>query len=135
MNDAENPKNLKSTYVVLDPQLNARPTTVTDTIYAELDEHYAGFKGHMLISMFCFEETWPTWEVHPHGDELVCLISGEAELVMRKNGLDEAIRLKSPGEFVVVPRNTWHTARISESANMMFVTPGEATDNREQPPA
>lgn len=134
MSSTENPVTLENTFVVLDPRLNATTVAVSDTVYAELDERFAGFKGHVLISSYSFQDNWPTWEVHPHGDELVCLVSGDAELVMRKNGADESVRLSTPGAFVVVPGNTWHTARIHLPATMIFITPGEGTENRELPP-
>ncbi|MBT5218669.1 MAG: hypothetical protein HOI35_16340 [Woeseia sp.] len=36
--------------------------------------------------------------------------------------------------FVVVPQNMWHKAIVSQPATMIFVTPGEKTENREVPP-
>lgn len=135
MSDNGKPLNLDSTFVVMGPHLAADTVAVSDTVYADIDAQYGNFKNHLLISSHSFEEDWPTWEVHPHGDEIVCLISGDAELVLRKSGIDEAVRLDTPGEYVVVPKNTWHTARVHARTRMLFVTPGEATDNREQPPS
>ncbi len=37
--------------------------------------------------------------------------------------------------FVVVPKNTWHTAKVHAPTMMLFVTPGEGTENRESPGA
>ena len=34
---------------------------------------------------------------------------------------------------IVVPRNTWHTAKVSEPTQMLFVTPGQGTINAEHP--
>jgi hypothetical protein len=31
---------------------------------------------------------------------------------------------------VIVPKGTWHTARIEHKAKMIFITPGEGTRNR-----
>jgi hypothetical protein len=31
---------------------------------------------------------------------------------------------------VLVPPNTWHTGKVRRSAKMLFVTPGEGTENR-----
>jgi len=134
MNNAEAPANLASTFVVLDPKFNAESIAVSDTIYAELDKRFDNFKNHLLIASHRFGDNWPTWEVHPHGDEVVCLTSGDAEFVMRQNGVDSTVRLSSPGAFVVVPRNTWHTALIHAPSTMIFITPGQATENRELPP-
>ena len=106
---------------------------VTDTLYAELDERYGGFAGHSLIACHTFDSDWPTWEVHPNGDEFVMLLAGEAELVLATADGDKRVSLSESGQFVIVPRGTWHTARVQESARMLFVTPGEGTENREQP--
>ena len=38
--------------------------------------------------------------------------------------------LSREGEYVIVPRNTWHTAATSVPTRMLFVTPGEGTLNR-----
>ena len=35
--------------------------------------------------------------------------------------------------FAIVPRNTWHTARVTSPTTMLFITPGEGTLNAEQP--
>lgn len=41
--------------------------------------------------------------------------------------------MNEPGTFVIVPQNTWHTARIRTLAVMMFITPGEGTINAGEP--
>lgn len=126
--------NIESTFVVIDPGLRAERVAVTDTLFSELDQRYDNFKGHILVSSYSFEDDWATWEVHPNGDELVCLLSGDVELLLRGRDGEQRLRLNTPGSFVIVPRNTWHTAKVNTSAQMMFVTPGEATENRESPP-
>ena len=122
------------TFAVINCDFNIDSLPATDSIYAELDERYGGFGGHLLVACHDFESDWPTWEIHPHGDELVSLVAGDAELVIRTDEGDRSARLSNPGDFVVVPRNTWHTARVHAPTTMMFVTPGEGTENREAPP-
>ena len=121
---------LASTFVVLQP--NQRVTLIDNSpgVFEELDRRFGGFKGHVLVSSFAFDSDWPSWERHPAGDELVCLLSGEVELVLELEDRHEVARLKAAGEFVLVPRNTWHTARTSVPTKMLFVTPGEGTENK-----
>lgn len=126
--------NISSTFVVIDPTLQAESVAVTDTLFNELDQRYDNFKGHMLVSSFSFDEDWPTWEMHPNGDEFVCLLSGDVELLLRGPEGERKVRLNTPGSFVVVPKNTWHKARVNTAAKMIFVTPGQGTENRESPP-
>ena len=124
---------LAETFAVLKPDLGVDSVAVSPDIYQRLDEDYLGFKGHTLISSHSFSESWPTWERHPAGDELVYLLSGEAELVLRTPDGEQSIHLDSPGSYVLVPRNTWHTTRIRNAAEMLFITPGEGTENAEHP--
>lgn len=68
---------LASNFVVLDGQFRASVVEVSPELYSRLDEEFSDFKGHLLISSYAFDEDWPTWEVHPAGDEFVILVSGE----------------------------------------------------------
>ncbi len=130
---SESPANLATTFVVTTPEQRAIPVPVTPSIYAELDKLFAGFAGHSLVAMHRFDSDWPTWERHPHGEEIVCLLSGRATLHLREAGGERRAELAGPGDFVIVPRATWHTARVAEPTTMLFVTPGEGTENRERP--
>jgi mannose-6-phosphate isomerase-like protein (cupin superfamily) len=128
---AQLPKlDLSSTFVVVEPHHAAIPVAVTPTIFEELDRRFDNFKGRLLVSSFSFESDWPTWEIHPAGDEIVCLLSGDVTMVLDRNGVEEVVHLREPGSFVIVPMGTWHTARTSVATRMLFVTPGEGTENK-----
>jgi len=124
------PLDLASTFIVVEPDHRAVPVAVTPTIYEELDRVFDHFKGRMLVASFSFEADWPSWEIHPAGDEIVCLMSGEATMVLDRGGVEETVRLREPGSFVIVPKGTWHTARTTVPTTMLFVTPGEGTRNK-----
>lgn len=135
MSEADSTQNtaLGSTYVHLKDDLSASLVPVTDSFWPELTsgqrpELYSG----RLVTQFDFSSDWPTWEMHPAGDELVVLLHGSVELLLEVNGEQQSHRLTKPGEFVLVPPNTWHTARVTEPCSMLFVTPGEGTQNRER---
>jgi mannose-6-phosphate isomerase-like protein (cupin superfamily) len=121
---------LAEVFAVLKPDLMVDTVRVTPTIYEELDSRFDQFKNHVLVSEHEFSMSWPAWERHPAGDEIVVLLSGRVEMVMRKDGNDECVSLTEPGSFVVVPAGTWHTARTSVATRMLFVTPGEGTEHR-----
>lgn len=123
-------RDLSSTFVVLQPDQAMALVDVTPTVFEDLDRRFAGFKAHVLMSSFSFEADWPSWEMHPAGDELVCLLSGEAKMVLARAGAEEVTHLRQPGEYIVVPKGTWHTARTSVPTKMLFLTPGEGTQNR-----
>lgn len=120
--------NLASTFVVINPDLRAATVDVTPTVYEELDRRFDGFKGRVLVSCYRFDADWPTWERHPAGDEIVCLLSGRATFLLE--GEKQPIEVKAPGEFVVVPKGVWHTAKTTVPTTMLFVTPGEGTENK-----
>ena len=121
---------LSSTFVVLKPDQTAALVHNAPGVFEELDRRCGGFKGHVLVATFSFDADWPTWERHPQGDELVCLLSGQATLVLDRQGRKEEVELRKSGEYVLVPKATWHTARTSVATTMLFVTPGEGTENK-----
>jgi mannose-6-phosphate isomerase-like protein (cupin superfamily) len=123
-------RDLSSTFVVLQPDQAMALVDVTPTVFEDLARRFGGFKAHVLMSSFSFEADWPTWEMHPAGDELVCLLSGEAKMVLARAGGEQVAQLSKPGEYIVVPKGTWHTARTSVPTKMLFLTPGEGTQNR-----
>jgi mannose-6-phosphate isomerase-like protein (cupin superfamily) len=127
------PPELSDTWAVLTPGRDLATVDVTPDVYERLDERFGGFEGHVLIARHDFTGDWPTWEIHPDGDELVVLMHGRAELVLREGGGDRSVVLEAPGAFVRVPRGTWHTARIAEPTAMLFLTPGAGTVNAESP--
>jgi mannose-6-phosphate isomerase-like protein (cupin superfamily) len=121
---------IQDTFAVLRPDLSVTTLPVTPTIHAELGARFHGFKSHVLISAYEFTTDWGVWERHPAGDEVVVLLSGRATMVLRVGSTDESTELVEPGSFVVVPRNVWHTARVTLPTRMLFCTPGEGTENR-----
>lgn len=82
-----------------------------------------------LISEYAFTEDWPTWEMHPEGDEFVYLLSGAVELLLERAGTIERIAVDGTGA-VVVPRGVWHTAKVRSPSRMLHVTRGAGTQTR-----
>jgi quercetin dioxygenase-like cupin family protein len=121
---------LSEVFAVLKPDLSVDAVPVSSTIYEELDSKYDQFKNHVLVAEYEFTQDWPTWERHPAGDEIVVLLSGQVEMILRKNGDDERVLLTQAGSYLVVAAGTWHTAKTSMATRMLFVTPGQGTENR-----
>jgi len=130
MTEPRKPLDLLSTFVVMHPDRSATPIDVTPSIYQELDERFDGFRGRVLISCFAFDSDWSSWERHPAGDEIVCLLSGSVTMALDRDGVEEVFQLHDTGSYVVVPKGTWHTARTTVATRMLFVTPGEGTENK-----
>jgi mannose-6-phosphate isomerase-like protein (cupin superfamily) len=119
--------------LIMGPSGTVTPKQISANFYAELDQEFGNFAGHSLVAVHHFEEAWPTWEMHPEGDEIVYLISGEIDFVLMLDGREKILHVDEPGAAIVVPRGIWHTARPRQKTSMLFITPGEGTLNAEQP--
>jgi mannose-6-phosphate isomerase-like protein (cupin superfamily) len=123
------PHHIERTRLIFSPNGSATLKTVTPTFFEELGD----FRGEILVSRFAFDEAWPTWERHPAGDEFVYLLEGDTDFVLWSPAGERIVRVQEPGTYVVVPANTWHTARPRKRTCMLFVTPGEGTENAASP--
>lgn len=124
--------NIANEFVVLTPDKLVRTVVNSPTVYQELERNFGNFKGHELIALHEFQQDWPSWEIHPNGDETVVLLSGSAAFIVELENTEHEITLDKPGDAVVVPMGAWHTARISEPTRMLFITPGEGTLNKDK---
>ncbi|WP_438864849.1 cupin domain-containing protein [Neptunicella sp.] len=122
--------NIANEFVVLGPDKMATKVPVTPTIYQQLDDNFNHFKGHELIASYDFDSDWGSWEMHPQGDEVVILLSGEATFVIDDGQQLHSLTLQQSGEYVIVPKGLWHTAKTSVATRMLFITPGEGTQHK-----
>lgn len=89
------------------------------------------FRHEYLVTTSEHTADWQGWEMHPNGDEIVCLLAGRATLVLEApDGSRSEVELVEPGSFAFVTRGTWHTARIATAARFFFITAGEGTRHR-----
>ena len=126
-------QHIETTRAIFGPDMRVTLMDVSDNFFQALDEAFDGFRNHLLVSRFNFDEAWPTWEIHPEGDELVFLLNGDTDMVLATDDGEEVTRVKTPGEYILVPKNTWHTARPHRPTSMLFLTPGEGTLNAAEP--
>lgn len=82
-----------------------------------------------LVSAYRFTKDWDSWEMHPHGDEVVICTAGEFVLVQESNGETARTRLRK-GEYAINPAGVWHTADITHDAEAIFITAGLDTQHR-----
>ncbi len=85
--------------------------------------------GGWMVMTFHNARTWPTWEVHPEGDELVHLIGGHLDLLLELPGGVATVPMTA-GRTIVVPQGVWHTAVVHEPGDTLHVTFGKGTENR-----
>jgi uncharacterized cupin superfamily protein len=123
------PFQIVDTFAALDDAGGARPLPVTPDFWEALMNGRLGTFSR-LVSCFSFDKNWDSWERHPAGEELVCMIDGDVELVLDKEEKIDRVVLSNPGDYVLVPRGVWHTAKVRRPSKMLFITPGEGTENR-----
>ena len=92
-------------------------------------EEIENFGEDWFVSEYVFDEDWKTWEMHPHGEEVVYMLSGAMDLFLDKDGEQKTIELRGKG-LVVVPRGTWHTAKVLEKSSVLVMTLGKETQIR-----
>jgi len=120
-----------TTFVHIGNDRSTAPLAVTETFWQDLTSGRLGVSEGRLISSFEFDRPWDSWEIHPNGDEIVCLMSGSVEMTLElASGETKVVSMSKPGEFVIVPRGTWHTARTEVPTVMLFITDGEGTQIR-----
>ncbi len=118
-------------FVVLDADKTATLEPADAILYQRLEADYAGFHQCELVSCHEFDKDWTNWEIHPNGDEIVILLSGKLTFLLEKPNATESVTLENAGDFVVVAKNVWHTARTDVPTRALFVTPGENTAHRD----
>ena len=87
-----------------------------------------GVEGR-LVSLHTFDGSWDSWEMHPHGAEIVACTAGSVTLLQDIDGKVVKTTLHT-GEAAINPPGVWHTADVTEPCTMLFVTPGAGTQNR-----
>lgn len=123
---------LTSTYVRLRSDASVEPLPVDETLWQRIMAGQLGsFHNEYLVTSHTFEADWPIWEMHPNGDEIVCLLSGSVVFILEVGGEHREIPLNDSATYVIVPRGTWHTAKVATTSRMLFITAGEGTQHRE----
>ncbi len=128
---APGPYALSDTYLRLRPDTSIEPLPVNAEFWPRLMSGQLGtFHHEYLVTTFSYDRPWPNWEKHPNGDEIVMLLEGRTTMVLEIDGRERLVELTDSCSYVVIPRDTWHTARASTPCRMLFITAGEGTQHR-----
>ena len=83
-----------------------------------------------LIGQYEIDGATDHEEMHPHGDELHYLVSGELDLVfIADDGTQTAISMQ-PGTMANVPRGVWHRIETRAPSRGVAITAGRGTEHR-----
>ena len=125
------PFDLTSTCLRLRPDASVESLALGGSFWQRMSAGELGnFHNEYLVTLHTYSDNWPQWEMHPNGDEVVCLISGAVDFVLGDDARSRTVQLRGAGEYVVVTRGTWHTARPLVASTLLFITAGEGTLHR-----
>lgn len=117
-----------STYVCLSPSGGARAMEVTPEFWSTINEREELRDGR-LVAVFTCDEDWAHWEMHPHGEEVLVLLSGSVTMVFEESGGPRDVELQ-PGRACIVPPGTWHRATVPVPSRLLAITYGRGTEHR-----
>ena len=83
-----------------------------------------------LVSLYRFDQSWVSWEMHPAGDEVVVCTSGAITLHQQLPDGSLATVTLAPGDYCINPPGVWHTADVAGEATVLFITAGLGTEHR-----
>lgn len=92
--------------------------------------HHDDLEEGRIVSLFRFEESWTSWEMHPQGEEVVCVIEGQMVLHQELADGSEQSWTLGPGDYAINPRGAWHTADAQGPVAALFITAGKGTTHR-----
>ena len=105
-------------------------TNGMDWYDAYIDRNAADGAEGRLVTMYSFSESWPMWEMHPNGDEVVLCISGMMTMHQEMADGSKAKTTIGPGEYAINPPGAWHTVDVDGDASALFITAGLGTEHR-----
>jgi mannose-6-phosphate isomerase-like protein (cupin superfamily) len=129
MSEKNNLADLTENYLSLGKMGAIKTIEGGDKFWSLPPEEIEKFGKDWLITEFYFDADWKSWEMHPNGEEIVYLLSGAMDLILEKDGERRIIELRSKG-LVIVPRGTWHTAKVFQPSNVLVITLGDETQGR-----
>jgi mannose-6-phosphate isomerase-like protein (cupin superfamily) len=115
---------LETTYLSLDGKGAVARHTVTAAFWDTIEQN-ADLLATM-VALFRSDADWGHWEMHPHGDEIVVLIDGEATMIIQEGDGERRVAL-TPGRAVVIPAGARHRALVPRPSRMLAITYGAGT--------
>ena len=121
---------LINTYVHLKDGADAVPVAVGGDFWATIGSCTDLHNGR-LVTLFHIQSTdeWVHWEMHPAGDEVVCLLSGAIDLILQEGEWERILELRSRAAGII-PRGVWHRAIVHTPSDVLFITRGAGTQLR-----
>jgi mannose-6-phosphate isomerase-like protein (cupin superfamily) len=120
---------LSRTYLCLAPSGAVTSIPVTPDFWPTIQTRAELGEGRLVAEFPC-KADWNHWEMHPHGEEVLVLLSGEVTFILDEGGGAEGRVRLTAGRACVIPRGTWHRAEVHEPGRLVGVTYGRGTEHR-----
>jgi mannose-6-phosphate isomerase-like protein (cupin superfamily) len=123
------PFRLGANFIQLSDDADATPVPVGADFWERIAKRRDLQEGR-LLTFFHLGSGNVHWEMHPAGDEILCLISGATAVVLEEGKTRRRVELKA-GEAFIVPRGVWHCFEVSEPGDLLAITRGAGTEVRD----
>lgn len=128
---------LRQTYAFLEDGGKAPLIRITETFWKDLmggdpkspDAIRVARGDGWLVAVYPITADGAAWEMHPSGDEMLLMLSGEMSVVFQQKGT-EAITDLPAGTACIVPRGVWHRQVVRRPGEFLGVTYGKGTQHR-----
>jgi bifunctional enzyme CysN/CysC len=85
--------------------------------------------GGWLVASYQMTQDTSTWEMHPDGDEILYLVSGEIEIILEEQGSERSILLQK-GLACIVPKGYWHRQVVKAPGEELAITFGRGSQHK-----
>jgi mannose-6-phosphate isomerase-like protein (cupin superfamily) len=120
---------LENKFVHLEDNGNMVSHLVDEKFWSERSSR-GYFQSGRLMEVLNLDTGPSHWEVHPGGDELLYLLRGSMDVVIKLEAENKVITLAG-GSSCIVPKETWHQTIAREPCSLLFITPSKGTQHRE----
>ena len=95
---------------------------------AYVERHAGDLDEGRIVSLFRFEESWTSWEMHPAGDEVVCCLPGQMTLHQElPEGSSTIASSSAPANMRSTRRARGTPPMRTEPVVALFITAGKDT--------
>ena len=126
------PYNFANTHARLKSDGSAQALPAGESFWQDLTSgKFGSFENEFLVTTQSFAQNWPVWEMHPNGEEVIILLTGNVDLVLEKKTGNKIVHLQQQGDWLMVPKGQWHTAHVNAPSTVLFITAGEGSLHRQ----
>jgi mannose-6-phosphate isomerase-like protein (cupin superfamily) len=121
---------LEKEFVHLENNGHMKSLLVDEKFWSD-DSQHGYLRSGRLMGVLKLDPSPSHWEVHPDGDELLYLLSGSMDVVLKVERKNKVVTLDGLSSFIV-PKGMWHQTIARETSTLLFITPSKDTQRRDR---